>query len=72
MAIRVAILDDYQRVALRMANWRGLEPEVEVVAFPDHLDSMDAVAARLRPFDAVVLMRERTPFPAAIFPKLPI
>ena len=71
MAIRVAILDDYQRVALRMANWRSLEPEVEVAAFPDHLDSVDAVAARLRPFDAVVLMRERTPFPASIFPKLP-
>ncbi|WP_437985465.1 D-2-hydroxyacid dehydrogenase family protein [Sorangium sp. So ce117] len=68
--MRVAILDDYQGVALRMADWRSLHPAAEVQAFTDHLDDLEALAARLRPFQAVVLMRERTPFPRALFERL--
>ncbi|WP_437908300.1 D-2-hydroxyacid dehydrogenase family protein [Sorangium sp. So ce327] len=68
--MRVAILDDYQGVALRMADWRSLLPAAEVQAFTDHLDDLEALAARLRPFQAVVLMRERTPFPRALFERL--
>ncbi|WP_437551562.1 D-2-hydroxyacid dehydrogenase family protein [Sorangium sp. So ce367] len=68
--MRVAILDDYQGVALRMADWRSLHPAAEVQAFTDHLDDLEALATRLRPFQAVVLMRERTPFPRALFERL--
>jgi phosphoglycerate dehydrogenase-like enzyme len=68
--MRVAILDDYQGVALRMADWRSLHPAAEVQAFTDHVDDPDALAARLRAFQAVVLMRERTPFPRALFERL--
>ncbi|WP_437298943.1 hypothetical protein [Sorangium sp. So ce426] len=68
--MRVAILDDYQGVALRMADWRSLHPAAEEQAFTDHLDDLEALAARLRPFQAVVLMRERTPFPRALFERL--
>jgi phosphoglycerate dehydrogenase-like enzyme len=68
---RVAILDDYQRVARRMADWGALPAGTEVTVFEDHLASADAVAERLRDFDVVVAMRERTPFPRALLERLP-
>ena len=68
---RVAILDDYQGVARRMADWASLPAGTEVVVFTDHLSETGAVAARLADFDAVVAMRERTPFPRALLERLP-
>jgi phosphoglycerate dehydrogenase-like enzyme len=68
---RVALLDDYQGVALDLADWKRLPPGVEVTAFRDHLDHPDQVSARLAPFEAVVAMRERTPFPASLLAHLP-
>jgi phosphoglycerate dehydrogenase-like enzyme len=68
---RVAVLDDYQQVALEMADWKALEPEGEVQAFSDNLVAVPRLAERLHTFDAVVLMRERTPFPRALFGRLP-
>jgi len=68
---RVAILDDYQNVARRMADWASLPAGTEVVVFADHLSGPDAVAKRLADFDAVVAMRERTPFPCALLERLP-
>jgi phosphoglycerate dehydrogenase-like enzyme len=68
---RVAILDDYQRVALRMADWGSLPADAAVTVFDDHLADQDAVAARLRDFEVVVAMRERTPFPRALLERLP-
>jgi phosphoglycerate dehydrogenase-like enzyme len=69
--IRVAILDDYQGVALAMADWRSLHPQATIEAFTDHLADLDAVARRLHAFECVVAMRERAPFPRALFEKLP-
>jgi phosphoglycerate dehydrogenase-like enzyme len=69
--LRVAILDDYQGVALAMADWQSLHPQATIEAFADHLDDLDAVARRLHAFECVVAMRERTPFPRALFAKLP-
>jgi phosphoglycerate dehydrogenase-like enzyme len=68
---RVAILDDYQGVARRMADWGRLPAGTEVVVFPDHLADPGAVAARLAEFDIVMAMRERTPFPRALLERLP-
>jgi phosphoglycerate dehydrogenase-like enzyme len=68
---RVAILDDYQDVALRMADWKSLPAGTEVVAFRDHLHDTDAVAKRLAAFDVVVAMRERTAFPRVLLEALP-
>jgi phosphoglycerate dehydrogenase-like enzyme len=68
---RVAILDDYQNVARRMADWASLPAGSEVAVFADHLSGTDAVAKRLADFDAVVAMRERTPFPRALLERLP-
>jgi phosphoglycerate dehydrogenase-like enzyme len=66
---RVAILDDYQDVAGRLADWKSLP--TEVVVFRDHLSDESKVAARLADFDVVVAMRERTPFPRSLFERLP-
>jgi phosphoglycerate dehydrogenase-like enzyme len=67
---RVAILDDYQRAARRMADWSALPAGTDVTVFEDHLASADAVAERLRDFDVVIAMRERTPFPRALLERL--
>jgi phosphoglycerate dehydrogenase-like enzyme len=66
---RVAILDDYQEVAARFLGPLGDGVEVEV--FHDHLDDEGDLVARLAGFDAVVAMRERTPFPARVLERLP-
>jgi phosphoglycerate dehydrogenase-like enzyme len=68
---RVAILDDYQGAATRMADWASLPDGVDVVVFRDHLSAEADVAARLADFDAVVAMRERTPFPRSLLERLP-
>ena len=69
--MRVAILDDYQGVALQSADWAALQARADVAVFADHLAEEPAVAARLRDFEVVVLMRERTPFPRSLFERLP-
>ena len=68
---RIALLDDYQGVALRYADWSSLPAGTEVEAFADHLADLDALAARLAPFDGIVLMRERTPVTARLLERLP-
>jgi phosphoglycerate dehydrogenase-like enzyme len=69
--VRVAILDDYQQVAMDMADWSVLPKEVQVDTFQDHLFDEDAIAARLKGYDVVVGMRERTPMPRSLLEKLP-
>jgi len=69
--MRLAILDDYQNTALEMADWDGLRPSVEIQTFHDTLASEDAVAKRLRDFEIVVAMRERTAFRHSLLERLP-
>jgi phosphoglycerate dehydrogenase-like enzyme len=68
---KVAILDDYQGVALSMADWASLGGDVHVQAFRDHLAEERALTYRLEPFDVIVAMRERTPFPKSLLDRLP-
>ena len=68
---RVALLDDYQGVALSMADWKSLPAGTDVVAFPDHLADEGVLAARLADFDIVMAMRERTPFTRSLLERLP-
>ena len=68
---RVALLDDYQDVALSMADWKNLPAGTEVVVFKDHLPAEDAVARRQADFDIVMALRERTPFPRTLLERLP-
>jgi phosphoglycerate dehydrogenase-like enzyme len=69
--MKVAILDDYQNVALTMADWSRVESKAEVTVFTDHVSDPDAVVARLQPFDVLCVMRERTPLPRPILERLP-
>ena len=69
--LRIAVLDDYQNVALSMADWSVLDGRATVTVFNDHLTDIDAVVARLQPFDVVCVMRERTPMSRAIISRLP-
>ncbi len=69
--MRVAVLDDYQSVAMEVADWSVLPAGTEVQTFSDHLDDIEAVAERLREFEIVVAMRERTPFPRELLERLP-
>src|SRR2546426_5014615 len=68
---RVAVLDDYQGVALEMADWSVLPPACRVEVFRDHLTDLDALADRLRDFEIVTCMRERTPFRRDLLERLP-
>lgn len=70
--VRVAVLDDYQGVAKTLGDWSVLLPEVEVHAFQDHLADEDALVERLKAFEVVVGMRERTPFPRSLLERLPL
>ena len=67
---RLAILDDYQGVTLGMGPWDRL-PHIEKTVFRDTLHDREALVARLAPFDAILAMRERTPFTAALIERLP-
>ena len=69
--VRVAVLDDYQGVARSFGAWAKLQGRVALEVFGDHLGDEAALVRRLRPFDVVVAMRERTPFPASVVSALP-
>ena len=69
--IKIAILDDYQNVALREADWSPLTARAELTVFTDHLFDVGEIAQRLQPFDAVCVMRERTPFSRELIENLP-
>jgi hypothetical protein len=69
--MKIAILDDYQNVALTMADWSRVESGAEITVFTDHVGEPDAVVARPQPFDVVCVMRERTPLPRQVLERLP-
>lgn len=68
---RIAILDDYQGVALQMADWSALEARAEITVFREAFGNETAAAEALQGFDVVCANRERTPFPRTLFEKLP-
>ncbi len=68
---RVAVLDDYQGVALTSADWTTFGDSVAVQAFSDHLTDQDRLVERLAGVAVVVAMRERTPFPRELLARLP-
>ncbi len=68
---RVAILDDYQGVALSSADWKSLGTEATVVAFREFLSGEDVLAGRLADFEVIVAMRERTQLSGSLLGRLP-
>ena len=69
--IRIAVLDDYQNVALSMVDWSRLGKRAVITVLNDHMADPDTVVARLQSFDVVCVMRERTPMSRAIIERLP-
>lgn len=68
---RIAIFDDYQNVALELADWSPVTERATVTVFNDHLSEAKDIVDRLRDFDAVCVMRERTPLTRDILERLP-
>ncbi len=69
--VRIAVIDDYQNVASTLADWDSLPEGTPVDFYQDHLTDMDALVERLRDYDIIQLMRERTVFDAALLDALP-
>jgi phosphoglycerate dehydrogenase-like enzyme len=69
--VKVAILDDYQNVALDLADWTPLKNRADVTVFNDHVPDEAKIIERLKSFDVVCVMRERTPLTRAIMERLP-
>ena len=69
--MKIAVLDDYQGVALESADWSTLPADAQVQVFRDHLHGLDEVVERLRDFEVVSAMRERTPFRRELLQRLP-
>lgn len=69
--MKVAVLDDWQGVARRFADWPRLQARAEVVFFEDAFSNEDDAAAKLTDFEIILSMRERTPFPGSLINRLP-
>ncbi|NUK04277.1 D-2-hydroxyacid dehydrogenase family protein [Streptomyces lunaelactis] len=71
MTLHCAVLDDYQDVALSMADWSALGSDVEVTSLQSHFTHEDEVVEAVGDCEILVAMRERTPFTASLFARLP-
>ena len=69
--VAIAVLDDYQNVALQLADWSKLQAAHKVQVFNKHFGDPETVVKALQGFEIVCVMRERTPFPRALLDKLP-
>ena len=68
---KIAVLDDYQQVAVKFADWSAINKKAEVSIFHDHVANENAVITRLLPFEVICVMRERTPLTRDILSQLP-
>ncbi|MFF8983635.1 D-2-hydroxyacid dehydrogenase family protein [Streptomyces globisporus] len=71
MKLRCAVIEDFQSVATTVVDWSPVNDDVEIVPFTEHLATVDETATALDGFDIVVTLRERVPFPAELFDRLP-
>src|SRR5213080_4816868 len=69
--LRCAILDDYLNLAVRVADWSKVRDRVDVTVFNEPFASTEEAAGALKDFEIICAMRERTPFPRALFAALP-
>src|ERR1700738_1824225 len=68
--LKIAILDDYAKVALQSADWSVLQGKAEITVFDQHLSEDEAVSL-LQPFDVLCTVRERMSLPRSLFERLP-
>ena len=69
--LRCAILDDYINLTLEIADWSKIQDRVDITVFNQPFASTEAAADALKDFEIICAMRERTPFPRALFAALP-
>jgi phosphoglycerate dehydrogenase-like enzyme len=69
--MRVAVLDDWQRIAEQAADWSALKARAEVVFFHEAFADEDDAVQKLAGFDVLMPMRERTAFPESLITRLP-
>jgi D-3-phosphoglycerate dehydrogenase len=69
--LRCAILDDYLNISLKLADWSKIEDRVDITVFNQPFASQDSAVSALKDFEIILAMRERTPFPRAMFDALP-
>ncbi len=69
--MRIAILDDYQGISMKSADWSSIPGHPEIKVFTDHVSDLERLAQRLLPFEILCIMRERTPITAALVERLP-
>lgn len=69
--LRCAVLDDYQNVALTAADWSPVTDRVEVRTVRQHISDREELAKAVGDCEIVFIMRERTPFDAELFARLP-
>ena len=68
---KLAILDDYQRVARSFADWSAVDQRCAMTVFDENIGSIDVAGETLSDFDIICAMRERLAFPRALFERLP-
>ncbi len=71
MKLQCAILDDYQDVALTMADWSVIADQVDLRVFSNYFSDQAALVQAIGDCEIVVMMRERTPFKAPLLAQLP-
>ena len=71
MKMKIAILDDYQEIAMKLADWSSIPGRPEIKVFTDHVFDLETLAQRLFPYEILCIMRERTPMTAALIERLP-
>src|SRR5271168_966684 len=69
--VRIAVLDDYHGVALKLADWSAVAKRAHIDVFCDHLADADLLVKRLLPYEIVCVMRERTPLRRELIERLP-
>src|SRR5256886_7080133 len=69
--MRIAILDAYQGIAMKSADWSSIPGRPKIKIFTDHVSDLEKLAQRLLPFEILCIMRERTPMTAALIERLP-
>ena len=69
--MKIAVLDDYLKIARKFADWSRLPSDSELTVFHEPIGDLDALATSLAPFDVICAMRERTPIGADLIGRLP-
>jgi phosphoglycerate dehydrogenase-like enzyme len=69
--MKIAVLDDYLKIARKLADWDRLPSGSELTIFREPIGDLDDLAAMLAPFDVICAMRERTPIGADLIARLP-